>query len=238
MMRATSVNAVILPLNNILRFDMQFSSTLSFIRPVSSFFKLLPLSCLLLTACVTTSQNTTKGTGAASDTQWKTHQQEIVELRDYQTRGSFVYDSGQTKTYAKFFWQQYTPEKYRLLLTNPLGNRELELTVEPDLAKLTTKDGQVHMSDEPSELIYQLTGMEIPLADLTAWLTGLPGRATDFTLDKNHLLKTVVFEQNGEKWQLDYLSYDTRTSPQLPSHLELNQGDRLIKLKMDSWTLK
>ncbi|HBO21790.1 MAG TPA: outer membrane lipoprotein LolB [Providencia sp.] len=222
-----------------LRLDnMYFSPNLSFRHPAKGFLRLLPLSCLMLTACVTTSQNTTKGTGSASDAQWKTHQQELAQLRDYQTRGSFVYNGGETKTYAKFFWQQYTPEKYRLLLTNPLGSRELELTVEPDLARLTTKDGKTHMSDVPSELIYQLTGMEIPLDDLTAWLTGSPGRATEFTLDENHLLKTVMFEQNGEKWQLDYISYDNKTVPMLPNHLELRQGNRIIKLKMDSWTLK
>ncbi|HFF1652654.1 TPA: lipoprotein insertase outer membrane protein LolB [Providencia rettgeri] len=217
---------------------MQLTQVLSFALPVKGFIRLLPLSCLLLTACVTTSQNTTKGTGSASDAQWKAHQQALNQLRDYQTRGSFAYNGGETKTYAKFFWQQYTPEKYRLLLTNPLGSRELELTVEPDLARLTTKDGQTHMSDIPSELIYQLTGMEIPLDDLTAWLVGSPGRATNFTLDENHLLKNVTFEQNGEKWVLDYISYDTKTSPMLPNYLELRQGGRLIKLKMDSWTLK
>ncbi|WP_375083515.1 lipoprotein insertase outer membrane protein LolB [Providencia sp. SKLX074055] len=217
---------------------MQLTQVLSFALPVKGFIRLLPLSCLLLTACVTTSQNTTKGTGSASDAQWKAHQQALNQLRDYQTRGSFAYNGGETKTYAKFFWQQYTPEKYRLLLTNPLGSRELELTVEPDLARLTTKDGQTHMSDVPSELIYQLTGMEIPLDDLTAWLVGSPGRATNFTLDENHLLKNVTFEQNGEKWMLDYISYDTKTSPMLPNYLELRQGGRLIKLKMDSWTLK
>ncbi|UBX51106.1 lipoprotein insertase outer membrane protein LolB [Providencia alcalifaciens] len=212
-------------------------------RPARNFWRLMPLSCLLLTACVTTSQDTTKGTSSSTDAQWTAHQSQVIELRDYQTRGSFVYIGGQgtgteTKTYAKFFWQQYTPEKYRLLLTNPLGSRELELSVEPDLAKLTTKDGQTHMSDVPSELIYQLTGMDIPIDDLTAWLVGSPGRATEYTLDSNHLLKSVTFKINGETWKLDYLSYDTKTSPMLPNHMELKQGDKVIKLKMDSWTLK
>ncbi|ELX8378802.1 lipoprotein insertase outer membrane protein LolB [Providencia vermicola] len=220
---------------------MQLFTTWSFLGPSSTrgFWRLLPLSCLLLTACVTTKQTTTSGTGSSADPEWKAHLQEVNALRNYQTRGSFVYDGGQSKTYAKFFWQQYTPEKYRLLLTNPLGSRELELTVEPDLARLTTKDGQTHMSDVPSELIYQLTGMEIPLDDLTAWLTGSPGRATEYELDDNHLLKSVTLQQgNGEKWQLNYLSYDTSTKPMLPSNLELSQGSRLIKLKMDSWTLQ
>nr|WP_309301080.1 lipoprotein insertase outer membrane protein LolB [Providencia alcalifaciens] len=222
---------------------MQFFSALSFIRLAKGFLRLIPLSALFLTACVTTSQNTTKETSSSSDEQWQKHQAQVSELRDYQTRGSFVYIGGQgtgteTKTYAKFFWQQYTPEKYRLLLTNPLGTRELELSVEPDLTKLITKDGQTHMSDVPSELIYQLTGMDIPIDELTAWLVGSPGRASEYTLDSNHLLKSVTFKVNGETWNLDYLSYDTKTTPMLPNQMELHQKDKIIKLKMDSWTLK
>lgn len=202
------------------------------------FWRLLPLASLLLTACTLTEQSTTKGTSSASDPQWQARQQALTTLNQYQTRGSFAYISDKTKTSAKFFWQQYSPQRYRLLLTNPLGTRELELAVEPDLAQLTMKDGKTHLSDLPSELIFQLTGMNIPIDELSPLLIGLPGKATEFTLDENHLLKSVTFSQNGETWKLKYLAYDTKTQPILPSRMELTQGDRLIKLQMDSWTLK
>ncbi|PQQ39820.1 lipoprotein localization factor LolB, partial [Photorhabdus luminescens] len=39
-------------------------------------------------------------------------------------------------------------------------------------------------------------------------------------------------------WQVNYQSYDTSTTPALPNRLELIQGDRRIKLKMDNWTTK
>lgn len=91
---------------------MQLFTTWSCFAPSTAkrFWRLLPLSCLLLTACVTTQQTTTSGTGSASDPQWKTHLQEVNALRNYQTRGSFAYEFDGSKTYAKFFWQQYTPE--------------------------------------------------------------------------------------------------------------------------------
>ncbi len=217
--------------------SLVISSTMTKMRHFSRFWRLLPLASVLLTACTLTEQATTQGTGSVNDPQWQTHQQQLSHLSQYQTRGSFAYISPENKTYAKFFWQQYTPQNYRLMLTNPIGTRELELAVEPDLATLTTKDGKTHLSDVPSELIYQLTGMEIPINDLTPWLIGLPGRATHYTLDENHLLKSITFTQNGVTWQLDYLAYDTQTQPSLPSRLELSQGEQRIKLKMDSWTL-
>ena len=77
---------------------MQLTQALPFMHINKHFFRLLPLSCVLLTACVTTSQTTTKGTSSASDAKWKAHQQELSQLRDYQTRGSFAYNGGETKT--------------------------------------------------------------------------------------------------------------------------------------------
>ena len=217
---------------------MLFSPTRVSKHKSVKFWRLLPLASLLLTACTLTEQSTTEGTSLVSDPQWQTHQQALAGLSQYQTRGSFAYITDEKRTSAKFFWQQYTPQRYRLLLTNPLGTRELELAVEPDIAQLTTKDGNTHLSDLPSELIYQLTGMNIPIEELTPLLIGLPGNATEFTVDENHLLKSAIFSQNGETWQLDYLAYDTQTQPMLPSRMELTQGKRRIKLQMDSWTLK
>jgi outer membrane lipoprotein LolB len=37
---------------------------------------------------------------------------------------------------------------------------------------------------------------------------------------------------------VDYQDYNNSLKPQLPSRLELKQGDQRIKLKMDDWTLK
>jgi outer membrane lipoprotein LolB len=43
-------------------------------------------------------------------------------------RGAFAYLSDEQKVYARFFWQQTGQDRYRLLLTNPLGSTELSLT--------------------------------------------------------------------------------------------------------------
>ncbi|MDX7987374.1 lipoprotein localization protein LolB [Xenorhabdus sp. 12] len=201
---------------------------------ISAFFRLLPLSAVLLTACTVTQPPV--GTGSADSPQWHAREQQLKKMEHYQTRGSFAYLGNDKKVYARFFWQQYSPDDYKLLLLNPLGTTELELFVEQNMIRLTDSEGKKYRSDNPESLIYQLTDMHIPLDNLKNWIIGLPGNAKNFQLDANYLLKSVSDRKNGEVWQVNYQGYDTSTAPTLPNRLELTQGKNRIKLKMDNWT--
>ncbi|CDL81320.1 lipoprotein insertase outer membrane protein LolB [Xenorhabdus szentirmaii] len=201
-----------------------------------AFFRLLPLSAVLLTACTLTQPPT--GTGSANTPQWHAREHQLQKLSHYQTRGSFAYIADGKKVYARFFWQQYSPDNYKLLLLNPLGTTELELFVKPDFTQLTDNKGEKHLSSEPESLIYQLTDMHIPFDNLKNWIIGLPGDAKKFELDANYLLKSVSDQRNGDIWQVDYKGYDISTTPALPNRLELIQGKNRIKLKMDNWTIQ
>jgi outer membrane lipoprotein LolB len=199
--------------------------------------KFIPLLAIFLTACIFNQQLTTEKDGSITNPLWISHQQQLAKLTKFQTRGAFAYIGPDNKTYAKFFWQQYSLTNYRLLLTNPLGTTELELNVTPSVTQLMDRDGKKYVNNHPTQMIYQLTGMEIPIENLPYWLIGLPTNATSFTLDENGLLKTIKYRQNGETWQLNYLAYHQDSQPKLPSRIELTQGKLRIKLKMDSWTL-
>lgn len=201
-----------------------------------SLLRLLPLASLVLTACTLT----TPSGPATSPTspQWRAHEQAVQQLEQYQTRGSFAYLSDYKKVYARFFWQQYSPERYRLLLTNPLGSTELELNVQKSVVQLTDNQGKRYVSDNPEEMISKLTGMTIPLNNLRQWMLGLPGEASDFNLDSQYRLSKLTYQQGDLTWVVTYQAYNTDQTPPLPSRLELQQGDQRIKLKMDNWTLK
>ncbi|MBU5565325.1 lipoprotein insertase outer membrane protein LolB, partial [Escherichia sp. S69_ASV_4] len=146
--------------------------------------RLLPLAALVLTACSVT---TPKGPGKSPDSpQWRQHQQDVRNLNQYQTRGAFAYISDQQKVYARFFWQQTGQDRYRLLLTNPLGSTELELNAQPGNVQLVDNKGQRYTADDAEEMIGKLTGMPIPLNSLRQWILGLPGDATDYKLDDQY----------------------------------------------------
>ena len=197
--------------------------------------RLLPLASLMLAAC---SINAPKGPATSpTSPQWREHEAQIKQLEHYQTRGSFAYISDKQKVYARFFWQQYTRDNYRLLLTNPLGSTEMELKVQSGVAQLTNNEGKKYTSNNPDEMIQKLTGMSIPLANLRLWMLGLPGDESDFTLDSQYRLSKVNYSQHGQQGTVVYQSYSDDMIPSLPNRLELTEGDQRIKLKMDSWTL-
>ncbi|HBQ1940778.1 lipoprotein insertase outer membrane protein LolB [Klebsiella pneumoniae] len=199
-------------------------------------FRLLPLASLVLTAC---SLPTPQGPGKSPDSpQWRQHQQAVRSLNQFQTRGAFAYLSDEQKVYARFFWQQTGQDRYRLLLTNPLGSTELSLTAQPGSVQLIDNKGQTYTATDAEEMIGRLTGMPIPLNSLRQWIIGLPGDATDYSLDDRYRLRELNYTQNGKTWHVTYGGYTSDTQPALPSNVELNNGAQRIKLKMDNWIVK
>ncbi|MGS3245150.1 lipoprotein insertase outer membrane protein LolB [Klebsiella michiganensis] len=199
-------------------------------------FRLLPLASLVLTACAI---NAPKGPGKSPDSpQWRQHQQDVRNLNQFQTRGAFAYLSDEQKVYARFFWQQTGQDRYRLLLTNPLGSTELSLTAQPGSVQLIDNKGQTYTANDAEEMIGRLTGMPIPLNSLRQWIIGLPGEATDYSLDDQYRLRELNYTQNGKTWHVTYGGYTSDTKPSLPANMELNDGSQRIKLKMDNWIVK
>ncbi len=199
-------------------------------------YRVLPLAALLLAAC-----SVHPPTGPAksqTSPEWRQHEQAVSQLTHYQTRGSFAYLSSQQKVYARFNWQQNGPGSYRLLLTNPLGSTEMDLSVQPGKAQVINSQGKKYISDDAQLMIHQLTGMDIPLDNLRQWMLGLPGDAGSFTLDDQGLLKQVNYSRGGQQWTVNYLDYRDGTRPLMPGNMELRQGEQRIKLKMDNWDLK
>ncbi|MCY0682970.1 lipoprotein insertase outer membrane protein LolB, partial [Klebsiella pneumoniae] len=91
------------------------------------------------------------------------------------TRGAFAYLSDEQKVYARFFWQQAGQDRYRLLLTHPLGSTELSLTAQPGSVQLIDNKGETYTATDAEEMIGRLTGMPILLNSLRQWIIGLPG---------------------------------------------------------------
>ncbi|MBK4713882.1 MULTISPECIES: lipoprotein insertase outer membrane protein LolB [Tenebrionibacter/Tenebrionicola group] len=197
--------------------------------------RLLPLASLMLAACMT---HPPEGPGKSPDSpQWKQHVTQVNELSQYQTRGAFAYLSDSQKVYARFFWQQTGQDRYRLLLTNPLGSTELSLTAGPGGAELIDNKGQRYQAQDAEEMLQRLTGMPIPLESLRQWILGLPGDAADYTLDDKFRLRELSYKRGGKTWKVVYSGY-TRTEPAFPVNMELSDGEQRIKLKMDNWIVK
>ncbi len=205
--------------------------------PKRNLLRLVPLASLLLAACSINKPQ--QGPGPSTNApQWQQQQQQVARISHYQTRGAFAYLSDKQKVYARFNWQQSAPDRYRLLLTNPLGSTELQLDAQGSVVQIVDNKGKRYTSNDAEKMISQLTGMDIPLANLRQWMMGLPGDATDYQLNERYQLKSLSYMRNGQQWNVVISDYDNKVTPPLPANLELTQGDQRIKLRMDSWTIQ
>lgn len=206
------------------------------------FRSLIAVLSLSLSACHLIGSQTDPsdkgGDISVSSGPWLTHKKSLENLDEYQARGKFAYITANKTTSANFAWYQRNQREYRLLLTTPFGNRVIELNVTPNLTQLTDDKNQIYINSDAQTLIYELTGMQIPLNNLHQWLIGLPGESTDYRLDKNYRLNQLDFTEDGLQWQVKYLGYSDKTQPELPADIELTQDGHRIKIRVSNWELK
>ena len=70
----------------------------------------------------------------------------------------------------------------------PAGQHRTGAEREAGEAQITDNKGQHYTATDAEEMIGKLTGMPIPLNSLRQWILGLPGDATDYTLDDQYRL--------------------------------------------------
>lgn len=208
-----------------------------------SFFRCTILMCgvLLLAGCPSIPTNIESEIDqktAESSAQWKNYKKQLNAISHYQVRGSFGYISPQKNSSARVSWQQVNDNDYTLLLTTPFGGKVIEMTVRPDFARITNDKGDEYTNTDAEQLLYQLTNLTIPLNQMRSWLVGLPGDNSLYTLDGQYRLKQVILQSGSTQWRVNYKSFHTNLSPQLPKEIEIIQGDQKIKLKIDIWNLQ
>ena len=105
------------------------------------------------------------------------------------------------------------------MLTNPLGSTELQLDAQGSVVQLVDNKGKRYVSNDAEKMISQLTGMDIPLANLRQWMLGLPGDATDFTLNDQYQLRSLRYSRNGQTWDVNIRAMTARLNRRCPPAL-------------------
>ncbi|BGI51187.1 MAG: lipoprotein insertase outer membrane protein LolB [Arsenophonus endosymbiont of Ceratovacuna japonica] len=168
---------------------------------------------------------------------WMDHKKQLYKLTKFQIRGSLSYIDINNKIYVKLFWKQNTKFDYHILLTNILGITEFDLNVSPKITKLICGEIKKYFTKNISQIMYQLTGITMPIENMPYWLIGLPINSISFTLYKNGLLRTIEYKKKITTWNLKYFAYYNNNKIKLPSIIELTQGKKHIILKIDNWIL-
>ncbi len=174
------------------------------------------------------------------DVQWQSHQEKLKQIENYQVVGKIGYISPEQRESLNFQWQK-SPTKSQLRLTNFLGQTILSLSMTAKGASVETYDDQKYTAANGQALIYQLTGLDIPIDDLQDWVLGLPTKADAFKLNETNTLANLDKASGRQNWHVDYTRYKEfawqRGNIPLPDRIELSQNKTSIKLNISKWTL-
>ena len=159
-------------------------------------------------------------------------QLQLQELLNYTAGGRLVVKS-EDKTLSGRFYLQVTGDTSVLTIKNPLGITLLKLTRGLDGYTLEF-DKQTYNHFDGNHLVYQLTGIALPVNQLPYWIKGSCFNYCDSAqYDSFGRLAKNTLISSG--WQLTYKGFQQINELFLPKHIQLNVPDKSIKIRIDKW---
>ena len=190
------------------------------------------LCLLMLSACQIPflSTNTPEQPLEARD--WPEHLKHLGQLEDWRLRGKIGYHSSEDGGSAYIDWLQ-SRDSFHITLTGPLGQGTTIISGNAQGAKLESVKSGTHLAPSPEQLLYEHTGITLPVSQMLYWVKGMPSPAQEekFTLNPQNTLNTLAQQQ----WQLNYSEYQVALGNLLPTRIKMKGDDIKVTLVVKSW---
>jgi len=194
--------------------------------------RLLGLALLMAaSACTTTPEieAPVKDPAAA----WRTHSARMETIRDWDIEGRIAIRSYNEAVNANLRWQQQG-DRYEIDLSGPFGSGAVHLSGAPGAVRLKTDDKDM-VADNAETLLYQVTGLLVPIESLKYWIRGLPQPGSDGrqALDPQGRLAQV--EQ--DRWKVRFRAYAPVSHQQMPVKVFVDNHQLSVRIVIDKWSL-
>ncbi|MEA1890588.1 MAG: lipoprotein insertase outer membrane protein LolB [Pseudomonadota bacterium] len=195
---------------------------------------LLLFTIFLLSACASRPIHE----GAPPD--WQSRQAALAKIDNWKMHARIGMRGREHSGSASLIWVE-TPEQRNLRLLGPLGGGLILLQQDATGVSIQDSKGKTWRAADAGELIYRVTGWQIPVSGLRWWILGLiePGSEAASTVDATHRLKSI--QQAGWKVSLD--KFTLFGDHELPTSIVMEtmtdpEDERYIRVKMivKDWT--
>ena len=154
-------------------------------------------------------------------------------ISSWEIRGAMAAKNRNKVWSATMNWVQRGPSSYHLRLMGPLGAGSV--LIDKTGSNITYKDGpkQVH-STNADQLLFQQTGVRLPVNNLYYWVRGLPapGKVSSERYDQYHQLSQL--QQNG--YTISFGNYTRVKGVSLPGMVRLEGNGAMVKVLIRSWS--
>lgn len=166
---------------------------------------------------------------------WADRQQSLQQIDGWQLKGRMAIINDVEAWHLNVDWLQQDGN-YRIDMWGPFGAGRVQLRGNERGVKLIDSEQQVYYSSDPESLLYEHTGVHMPVAGLRYWILGLadPGKGQKQpVLDRYGRLASV--QQND--WKVELKRYIQIGRLELPDKLSVNKDHIQVKMVVDDWKL-
>ena len=169
-----------------------------------------------------------------SSTQEKRPHLTLHHLNAWRITGAIAAKQKKKTWTASLSWQQRRLGDSMIYLFGPLGGGSISLEQKNGI--FTYQDGKkTTKSAHAEQLIFQETGVHLPIQHLSYWIKGIPSpKATQsHQLDADGNLLTL----NQAGYTLHYSAYTRVNGLSLPTKIHLQNADGTVKLVIKQWNI-
>ncbi|MCW5588784.1 MAG: lipoprotein insertase outer membrane protein LolB [Legionellales bacterium] len=165
---------------------------------------------------------------------WATREAQLQMLTAWRINGALGVVAPNNKGFnANYAWLQQN-NRFTIELAGPLGANSVLLQGQPGAIYLKDNRGTFR-ADSPEVLLAEQMGWHLPISNLVYWVRGIPAPLNpgDQQFDRFGHLQTL--QQDG--WMIQYLAYTHVKGLDLPSRINLNNGNVRVKLIIHQWAM-
>lgn len=166
-------------------------------------------------------------------------QQQMQTLNQWELSGKIAFIQENERQSATLFWQRDDEKQTeKLNLSTVFGINILQLNRKQEEFTLDV-DNNEYKTRDLDQLIYSLTGLNLPTRAMSSWLKGIAYLPSDKILyhPTSLLPQSLISRYNNQEWQIKYNKYHIINQYQLAQQFTITQGNFRIKIIIHSWTI-
>jgi outer membrane lipoprotein LolB len=201
------------------------------LTPCWIFRIVIPCSIFLLTACTTVSKPKAVDN---PDLEWSERQTRLNKISNWKINGRLAITNEAEVWHLSVIWKQQD-QRYKIHLSGPFGAGAVQLTGDQTGVTIVSGNETTHARNA-EQLLFETTGVQIPIHNLFYWVRGLPNPESDNSGSKiDPYGRLSNLSQNN--WHIRFKRYSNVSNIDLPSKIFIKQDSLDIRFVIEDWSL-
>lgn len=184
-----------------------------------------------LTACTTVLK---PDAVADPELEWSTRQTQLNQITLWKINGRLAITNKAEVWHLSVIWKQ-RDQHYKIHLSGPFGAGAVQLTGDQTGVIIKTSDDTV-FAEDAEKLLYESTGVQIPIQNLFYWIRGLPN--PESTISKQVIDPYGRLEKLSQNnWNVRFKRYKKTNNIDLPSKIFLKCNSLDIRFVIEDWSV-